>query len=220
MGKNLKDGSRMGRQNNLKALGRAKDGAKENELTLDAAKDNVESGRYWADANKSYLERMRDGFSEGAKLHYDSFRTRAALTTGSIIVLLGLSKGMLTIDQAYSPILWLCCALLLFSMVACLKTMDSITTIVFVALTNEDAPTAIRDGKELIGADQLKEEREKSNKMLSQRSRIASGTFAAGLGTFGIYAALPPLVELLGLGWASAALGLLVVVAAMLYKKF
>lgn len=210
----------MGRQNSQKALGRARDDAKSKEFVVDVAKDNLESAKYWADANKSYLERMRNGFSEGAKLHYDSFRTRAALTTGSIVVLLGLSKGVLPVDRAYSPLLWLCCALLLFSMVASLKTMDSITTSVFVALTNEDAPTDIRDGKERIDADRLKEVREKENKVLTRRSRIASGAFVAGLGTFVVYVALPPLVGLIGIVWALVALGALLATAGVLYRKF
>ncbi len=221
MGNNFKGGGgRMDRQNKQNALAKAKDDAKGQELTGEKASNKLESAKYWADASESYLERMRNGFAEGAKLHYDSFRTRAALTTGSIVVLLGLSKGVLPVDQAYSPLLWLCCALLLFSMVASLKTMDSITTSVFVALTNEDAPTDIRDGKERIDAEHLKEEREKSNKMLTRRSRIASGSFVAGLGTFVVYVALPPLVGLIGIVWALVALGALLVTGAVLYIKF
>lgn len=48
----------------------------------------------------------------------------------------------------------------------------------------------------------------------------SSGAFVAGLGTFVVYVALPPLVGLIGIVWALVALGALLATAAVLYRRF
>jgi len=50
------------------------------------------------------------GFSEGAKLYYDTYQTLAALTTGSIPVIVVLPKDLLLSEGSYqlpwSAFLW------------------------------------------------------------------------------------------------------------------
>lgn len=42
---------------------------------------------------EKHLDRMRMGYSEGAKLYYDMYKTLATLTTGSILVIVALSRA-------------------------------------------------------------------------------------------------------------------------------
>ncbi|CAA9458400.1 MAG: hypothetical protein AVDCRST_MAG14-2030 [uncultured Rubrobacteraceae bacterium] len=67
-------------------------------------------------------------------------------------------------------------------MLAALKTMDGITNNVFDTLTNEHAPTSIRDGTEAEEAEQVKRAREESNRKLTLRTQIASASFSLGIG--------------------------------------
>jgi hypothetical protein len=214
----------MNRQGTQKAANQAKAEVElRNEAAkseVEEAKDTLESAKYWAEKNEKHLERMRNGYAEGTKLFYDSFKTRATLTTASIVVILGLSRSILSADAAYGPILWVSVGLLLFSMVAALRTLDGITINVFDTLTNEDAPTSIRDGTERIEAEHLREAKERSNRRLTWRTRLASTSFISGIGAFAAYVALPPLVHLVGL-WPS--LGILVgavIATVFLYRKF
>ena len=170
-------------------------------LGVEEAKDDLESKKYWADKNEKYLERMRNGYAEGTKLYYDSFKTRATLTTASIVVILGLSRDVLSADPVYGPVLWASVGLLFFSMVAALRTLDGITNNVFDVLTNEHAPTSIRDGTDREEAEHVRKAREDSTQKLSLRTRIASASFLSGIGAFAAYAVLPPLVGLIGLLW-------------------
>jgi hypothetical protein len=89
----------------------------------------------------------------------------------------------------------LCCALLLFSMVASLRTMEGVITNVYTVLTNEVSPLKIRGGVE--EPEDWKQLREREEKRLAHRSRIASGSFLLGLGAFVVCVALPPLIRLL-----------------------
>jgi hypothetical protein len=204
----------MNRQSADKNLAKSWD-----ELARAGSKEKeVEDAKYWSDATEHHLERMRNGYSEGTKLYYDSFKTRATLTTGSIVVIVALAGGVLPTEEAYAPILWLCCALLLFSMVASLRTMEGIITNVFTVLTNEVPPLKIRDGVEVEEPEDWKQLREREEKRLARRSRIASGSFLLGLGAFVVYVALPPLIGLLGVAWALAGTILLGVGVGFLYR--
>ena len=131
-------GSRMNRQEANKKLSKSKtelQRAEQQKTELEALNRNVEIEKDWADRSERHLERMRNGYSEGAKLYYDSFKTRATITTGCILVILALSGGVLPTNKAYIPILWVSCTLLLFSIIASLKTMEGVTTNVFTLLT-------------------------------------------------------------------------------------
>ncbi len=76
-----------------------------------------EAERNEARAEK-HLDRMRMGYSEGAKLYYDMYKTLATLTTGSILVIVALSRGLLQFNQDYSFLLWFAYLGLLLSMLA------------------------------------------------------------------------------------------------------
>lgn len=180
---------------------------------------NVESKRYWADKEEGYLERMRNGYSEGSKLYYDSFRTRATLTTGSILVILALSNSVLSINPTYSWLIWIPFVLLGISMVSSLKAMDLVTASVFSTLTNEEAPTRIRDGVEQLDEEALSKKLDEQNKGLSSSSRLASGSFLSGIGSFVLYAAFPPLNALIGIVLSIAILVTAAGAAVALYKK-
>jgi hypothetical protein len=219
-------GSRMDRQDKRKAVEQAKaevelrkTEAELAKLGVDEAKDELESRKYWADKNEKYLERMRNGYAEGTKLYYDSFKTRATLTTASIVVILGLSRDVLSADPVYGPVLWASVGLLFFSMVAALRTLDGITNNVFDTLTNEHAPTSIRDGTEVKEADYVKQAREESNRRLTLRTQIASASFLSGIGAFAIYVALPPLVGLVGVWWALGVSIATVAGSVFLYRR-
>lgn len=166
-------GSRMDLQNKQKNLTNSKAHLEQVEKDADR---NVESKRYWADKEEGYLERMRNGYSEGSKLYYDSFRTRATLTTGSILVILALSNSVLSINPTYSWLIWIPFVLLGISMVSSLKAMDLVTASVFSTLTNEEAPTRIRDGVEQLDEEALSKKLDEQNKGLSSSSRLASGS--------------------------------------------
>ncbi|CAA9458403.1 MAG: hypothetical protein AVDCRST_MAG14-2031 [uncultured Rubrobacteraceae bacterium] len=105
-------GSRMDRQDKRKAVEQAKaevelrkTEAEIAQSSVDEAKDELESRKYWADKNEKYLERMRSGYAEGIKLFYDSFKTRATLTSAIIVVILALSREVSSVSPAYGPIL-------------------------------------------------------------------------------------------------------------------
>ena len=93
--------------------------------------------------------------------------------------------------------------------------MEGVITNVFTVLTNEVSPLKIRDGVE--EPEDWKQLREREEKRLAHRSRIASGSFLLGLGAFVVYVALPPLIGLLGVAWALAVTILLGVGAGFLY---
>lgn len=209
-------GSRMDLQNKQKNLTNSK--AQLEQVEKDADRD-VESSRYWADKEEGRLERMRNGYSEGSKLYYDSFRTRATLTTGSILVILALSNSVLSTNPAYSWLIWIPFVLLGISMVSSLKAMDLVTASVFSTLTNEEAPTRIRDGVEQLDEEALSKKLDEQNKGLSSSSRLASGSFLSGIGSFVLYAAFPPLNALIGIVLSIAILVTAAGAAVALYKK-
>lgn len=209
-------GSRMDLQNKQKNLTNSKAHLEQVEKDADR---NVESKRYWADKEEGYLERMRNGYSEGSKLYYDSFRTRATLTTGSILVILALSNSVLSINPTYSWLIWIPFVLLGISMVSSLKAMDLVTASVFSTLTNEEAPTRIRDGVEQLDEEALSKKLDEQNKGLSSSSRLASGSFLSGIGSFVLYAAFPPLNALIGIVLSIAILVTAAGAAVALYKK-
>src|ERR671929_2346493 len=82
----------------------------EAQAEADDAKHHLEHTKYLADKAEhqaeSYLERMRSGYSEGAKLYYDSFKTQATITTGCILVILALAGGVIPTNPGYVPLLW------------------------------------------------------------------------------------------------------------------
>lgn len=72
------------------------------------------------------------GYSEGARLYYNIYKTLATLTTGFILVMVALSGGLLTSNAAFTPLLWLAFLGLLVSMGAALISMELITSGVFI----------------------------------------------------------------------------------------
>ena len=133
-----------------------------------------------------HLDRMRAGFSEGAKLYYDIYKTLATLTTGSILVIVALSRGILASNAAYTPLLWFAFLGLIVSMGAALISMELITSGVFVTLTRE--------------ANEIERFAVSTDKRLRRRTRIACWSFALSLYMFVVFAALPPLLSLAGWG--------------------
>jgi len=127
---------------------------------------------------------MRTGYSEGARLYYDIYKTLATLTTGSILVMVALSRGLLTSNAAFTPLLWLAFLGLLVSMGAALISMELITSGVFISLTRE--------------ANEIERFAEGTDKRLRRRTRISGWSFALGIYAFVVFAGLPPLVSLLG----------------------
>lgn len=170
----------------------------EGDRTIRAAERKV-------DETGKHLDRMRAGFSEGAKLYYDIYKTLATLTTGSILVIVALSRGLLTSNAAFTPLLWLAFLGLLVSMGAALISMELITSRVFVTLTRE--------------ADEIEEFAESTNKRLRRRTRISGWSFALSIYAFVIFAALPPLLSLVG-WWAYLPFPVLPFLVWLLLKRW
>jgi hypothetical protein len=215
-------------------VGRTKAEEKLKKTKVEEAKDNLEHTKYLADKAEhraeSYLERMRSGYAEGAKLFFDSFRTQATLTTGSILVIAALSEGLLPTNVPYRPLLWFSYASLLFSMLAALKTMDVITVNVFMTLTTEDRPRPVTPGsegdaqtneeEETRKADALKQQGERNLKTLTRRSRWASWSFYSGIGAFALFVVMPPLVDFFGIVGAVLVVAGTALATSILYRRF
>lgn len=161
-----------------------------------------EAERNEARAEK-HLDRMRMGYSEGAKLYYDMYKTLATLTTGSILVIVALSRGLLPFNQDYSFLLWFAYLGLLLSMLASLISMELITSGVFVTLTKE--------------AEDIERFSDATDNRLKRRTRISGWSFALGIYAFVLFVALPPLVPLLG--WQVSALFVVLPLAAWLLLR-
>jgi hypothetical protein len=149
----------------------------------------TEAERNESRANK-HLDRIRMGYSEGTKLYYDIYKTLATLTTGSILVIVALSRGLLKSNAAFTPLLWLAFLGLLVSMGAALISMELITSGVFITLTQE--------------ADEIERFAESTDRRLRRRTRISGWSFALGIYAFVVFVGLPPLVP--QLGWLAYAL--------------
>jgi hypothetical protein len=121
---------------------------------------------------------VRVGYSEGAKLYYDIYKTLATLTTGSILVIVALSRGLLPDNAAYAPLLWLAYLGLLVSMLAALISMELITSGVFVTLTKE--------------AEDIESFSESTNNRLRWRTRVAGWAFALGVYLFVVFECSSP----------------------------
>lgn len=172
--------------------------AEESDRTIKAAERNVdEAGKH--------LDRMRAGYSEGARLYYDIYKTLATLTTGSILVIVALSRGLLASNAAYTPLLWIASLGLLVSMGTALISMELITSGVFVTLTRE--------------ASEIETFAESTNKKLRRRTRISGWSFALSLYTFVIFVALPPLLSLVG-WWAYLPFPILPLLVWFLLKRW
>lgn len=172
--------------------------AEESDQTIKAAERNVdEAGKH--------LDRMRAGYSEGARLYYDIYKTLATLTTGSILVIVALSRGLLASNAAYTPLLWIAFLGLLVSMGTALISMELITSGVFVTLTRE--------------ANEIETFAESTNKKLRRRTRISGWSFALSLYTFVIFVALPPLLSLMG-WWAYLPFPILPLLVWFLLKRW
>lgn len=193
------------------------------------AKDNLEHAKYLADKAESYLLRMRNGYAEGAKLFFDMFKTQATLTTGSILVIAALSEGLLAMNEAYRPLIWLSYVSLLFSMLASLKTMDIVTANVFTTLTSENRPHPVvpededdargREEEDTSKAEALKKQSESNLTTLQRRSRWASWSFYAGIGSFALFVVVPPLIDLTGVARATIAVAVAAGATIFLYRK-
>jgi hypothetical protein len=177
-----------------------------------------------------HVERMRSGYAEGTRLYYDSFKTQATLTTGSILVIAALSEGLLSTNTPYRPLLWFSYVSLLFSMLAALKTMDTITGNVFETLAREEKPQPVtpedkgdaqaRQAEEAQKADALKRRSEQSFTILKRRSRMASWSFYAGIGAFALFVVMPPLVDLVGIAPAVIVVIVVALVVGAVYRRF
>ena len=133
---------------------------------------------------EKHLDKMRMGFSQGAKLYYDMYQTLATLTTSSILVIVALSRGILLSNQDYSFLLWFAYLGLLLSMLASLISMELITSGVFVTLTKE--------------AEDIERFSDATDNRLKRRTRISGWSFALGIYAFVLFVVLPTLVPLLG----------------------
>lgn len=180
------------------------------ELEVQGAQDRVESAQYWNDKTENYLDRVRNGYAEGSKLFFESFKTRATLTTGSIVVIAALSEAVLPVNEGYKFLIWLSYGSLLLSMLAALTTLDRLTVGVYMTLTNEDDPSQLRteEGRERAHekAEALKEQSNENSARLARRSKLAAWTFYAGIGLFLLFLVLPPLVGTIGVAWAIVSL--------------
>jgi hypothetical protein len=213
---------------------RQKANEKEKMREVEKAKDHLEHTKYLADKAEHRAEgrlvRLRAGYAEGAKLYFDMFKTQATLTTGSILVIAALSEGLLSANDTFRPLLWFSYASLLFSMLASLKTMDVVTANVFSTLTHEDRPQPVipedevdvraREAEETRKADALQQKSERSLTTLQRRSRWASWSFYAGIGTFALFVVMPPLVDLVGTVLAALAIAVAALLIGVLYRRF
>jgi|SRR5215217_6086847 len=77
------------------------------------------------------------GFSEGAKLYYDTYKTLAVLTTGFIPVIVVLPKDLLLSEGSYQSLPWSAFFGLLVGLLAALISIELTTFGVFVLLTEE-----------------------------------------------------------------------------------
>lgn len=170
----------------------------EGDRTIKSAEKNVEYA-------EKHLDRMRAGYSEGTRLYYDIYKTLATLTTGSILVIVALSRGLLTSNAAFTPLLWLAFLGLLVSMGAALISMELITSGVFVTLTRE--------------ANEIEKFAESTDKRLKRRTRISGWSFALSLYAFVIFIVLPPLLSLVGL-WAYLPVPILPFLVWLLLKRW
>lgn len=148
------DRKRKEAENDLKKV------TEEGDRTIRSAERNVEYA-------EKHLDRMRAGYSEGTKLYYDIYKTLATLTTGSILVIVALSRGLLTSNAVFTPLLWLAFLGLLVSMGAALMSMELITSGVFITLTRE--------------ANEIEGFAESTDKRLRRRTRISGWSFALSL---------------------------------------
>ncbi len=186
------DRKRKQAENNLKKV------TEEGNRTNMAAEKNVEYA-------EKHLDRMRAGYSEGTKLYYDIYKTLATLTTGSILVIVALSRDLLTSNAAFTPLLWLAFLGLLVSMGAALISMELITSGVFVTLTRE--------------ADEIERFADSTNDKLRRRTRISGWSFAISLYAFVVFVALPPLLSLVG-WWAYLPFPILPPLVWLLLKRW
>lgn len=165
----------------------------------------TEDGDRTVESAEKHLDRMRAGYAEGTKLYYDIYKTLATLTTGSILVIVALSRGLLTSNAAYTPLLWLAFLGLLVSMGAALMSMELITSGVFVALTR--------------GANEIEKFAESTNDRLKRRTRISGWCFALSLYMFVVFVVLPPLLSLVG-WWAYLPFPILPLLVWFLLKRW
>lgn len=170
----------------------------EGDRTIKSAEKNVEYA-------EKHLDRMRAGYAEGTKLYYDIYKTLATLTTGSILVIVALSRGLLTSNAAFTPLLWLAFLGLLVSMGAALISMELITSGVFVTLTRE--------------ANEIERFAESTDKRLKRRTRISGWSFALSLYAFVIFIVLPPLLSLVG-WWVYLPISILPFLVWLLLKRW
>jgi hypothetical protein len=201
---------------------------------VEEAKDHLEHTKYLADKAERQAEgrlvRIRTGYAEGTKLFFEMFKTQATLTTGSIIVIAALSEGLLPANEAYRPLLWFSYVSLLFAMLASLKTMDIVTSSVLSTLTSEERPPPVvpedeidvraREAEGARKSEALKQKSERDLKVLQRRSRWASWSFYAGIGSFALFVIAPPLVDLVGIVEAALAIAIVALVTVGLYRRF
>ncbi|MDP9485082.1 MAG: hypothetical protein M3Q49_04700 [Actinomycetota bacterium] len=154
---------------------------------------------------EKHLDRMRAGYAEGTKLYYDIYKTLATLTTGTILVIVALSKELLASSAAFTPLLWFAFLGLLVSMGAALMSMELITSGVFVALTR--------------GADEIEGFAESTNRRLRRRTRISGWSFALSLYALVIFVILPLMLPLVGL-WAYLPVPTLPLLVWLLLKRW
>jgi hypothetical protein len=224
---------RRNRQAREKRVRESKAKAERSQSKLEEAKDNLEHTKYLADKAESraesYLLRMRNGYAEGAKLFFDMFKTQATLTTGSILVIAALSEGLLAMNEAYRPLIWFSYVSLLFSMLASLRTMDIVTANVFTTLTSENRPQPVvpededdargREEEDISKAEALKKQSEGNLTTLQRRSRWASWSFYAGIGSFALFVVVPPLIDLTGVAPATIAVAVAAGATIVLYRR-
>jgi hypothetical protein len=201
---------------------------------LEEAKHDLEHTKYLSDKAErqaeGHLVRIRTGYAEGSKLFFEMFKTQATLTTGSILVIAALSEGLLPENEPYRPLLWFSYVSLLFSMLASLRTMDVVTANVFSTLTGEDRPPPVvpedeaavraREAEEAKKANAIEQASERSLSILQRRSRWASWSFYAGIGTFALFVIAPPLVDLVGIVGAALVIATAALVIVYLYGRF
>jgi hypothetical protein len=213
---------------------RAKANEKTQKRRVEEAKDRLEHTKYLADKAErqaeGHLLRMRTGYAEGTKLFFEMFKTQATLTTGSIIVIAALSEGLLPANEAYRPLLWFSYVSLLFAMLASLKTMDIVTSSVLSTLTSEERPPPVvpedeadvraREADEAKKAAAIEQASEWSHSILQRRSRWASWSFYAGIGSFALFVIAPPLVDLVGIVEAALVIAIAALVTVYLYRRF
>lgn len=148
---------------------------------------------------------MLNGYAEGARLNFDTFKTYATLAIASIGGIAAISS-VVEVSTLFAPLVWLSYICLFFSSVVALKTMETINIGVFNNLT-------------VIDPDELDRRAEEQNDTYRRRERFTKWGFLLGLGLFVLALLIPPLSLALGRAGAIVTVAVLVVVAAILYRR-